>query len=31
MQIGPDGKEWPPHAYVFGNEIGERVGDPKTA
>jgi integrase len=31
MQTGPEGKEWPPHAYVFGNEIGERVGDPKTA
>lgn len=31
MKTGPDGKEWPPSAYVFGNEIGERVGDPKTA
>ena len=31
MKTGPDGKEWPPTAYVFGNEVGERVGDPKTA
>ena len=31
MKTGPDGKEWPPTAFVFGNEIGERVGDPKTA
>ena len=31
MQTGPDGKEWPTHAHVFGSEIGERVGDPKTA
>ena len=22
MKTGPDGKEWPPNAYVFGNEVG---------
>ena len=28
---GPDGREFDPDAYVFGNEIGERVGSVKTA
>ena len=31
MKTGPDGKEWPPTAHVFGNEVDERIGDPKTA
>lgn len=26
-RFGPDGKPLPPGAYVFGNEIGERVSD----
>jgi integrase len=28
---GPDGMPLGPDAYVFGNEVGERVGDVKTA
>jgi integrase len=28
---GPDGKALPPDAYVFGNEIGERVRSTRTA
>jgi len=28
---GPDGKDLPNTAYVFGNEVGERVGDMKKA
>jgi integrase len=31
MPTGPDGKEWPSHAFVFGNEIGERIANPKTS
>ena len=31
MQTGPDGKTWSPHAYVFGNEIGEQILNPKSA
>lgn len=31
MRTGPEGKEWPPNAFVFGNEIGEEVGSPKAA
>ncbi len=25
-RTGPDGVEHPPHAYVFGNELGQRIG-----
>ncbi len=28
---GPDGQELPPDAYVFGNEVGERIIDVKRA
>ncbi len=31
IRSDPDGSEWPPGAFVFGNEVGERVDDPKTA
>jgi integrase len=30
-RIGPDGKEFGPDAYVFGNEVGERVKSVRTA
>lgn len=30
-RIGPDGQPMPPDAYVFGNEVGERVGTVKRA
>ena len=30
-ELDPDGEELPPTAYVFGNEVGERVGSVKTA
>lgn len=29
LQYDPDGKRHAPHAYVFGNAIGEAVADPK--
>lgn len=28
-RLGPDGREHPPEAYVFGNTCGERVDFPK--
>jgi integrase len=30
-RTGPDGEAFPPHAYVFGNELGERVQNVKHA
>ncbi len=31
VRHGPDGKEHSPAAYVFGDSIGGRIGDPKKA
>lgn len=31
VRAGPDGRELPPTAFVFGNEVGERVGKIKRA
>ena len=30
-KLGPDGKEHPPEAYVFGNDVGERTKSVRTA
>src|SRR5262245_59987166 len=30
-RVGPDGKPLGPDAYVFGNEVGERIGSIKKA